>query len=151
MPHVNTQVRDVVETRLKEIKDFEDVDQNVGSNIEAQWLPAARILTPNDTVEAVTKTKGTEPMDRRTIELNVVLVVSGAEAGLDTDLDALRVKVEGKLAQDDNLGGIAKRVTHTGAELDIGTDEDGEEWMAFLLLTWEVEVWTARGNPEVAL
>ncbi len=149
--HVNQQVREKVAAKLGGVTGLEAVFTNRGANLTDADLPAAMVLTSTDEVETASKTKGVEPLEKRTIRTDVVLVASGSAEGVDDDLDALRLGVEQEMSTDDDLDGLAHRVTHTGAELDIGTDEDGENWYAFLVLSYEIEAWTERGTPETAI
>lgn len=143
--HVNRQVREAVKTRLDATALFASVSTNRSANLVETELPAAIIGTGLDEVEQATK----DGRERRAVTLTVVVVADGAEPTLDDDLDALRVGIE--LALSDQLGGLVTNMAHTGGELDLGTDEDGERWFAFLVLSWTLQVWTQRGDPETAL
>jgi hypothetical protein len=151
--HVNRQVRDEAATRLNDVGGLAAVSTNQGWNLRVDLLPAAIVGTRTDTVEDGTK-QWSADVDRtelRTIELTVEIVADGEKETLDDDMDALRADVEAALGADVDFGGLAGRVQHTGGELVLGTDEEGNRWFAFLVLTWEIEVWTEAGNPEVAL
>lgn len=149
--HVNTQVREEVKARLEEINDLAKIFTNRPGNLIDAHLPAAVVQTSSDTITKESKaSKGLPPQEKRLIALGVVLVADGESDTLDDDLDKLRVQVESAVAEDEALGGIAKQVQHTGATLEMGADEDGDRWFAFLAMSWQVEVWTHYGDPEVA-
>lgn len=147
--HVNQQVREAVKKRLDEIAAFPplSVFTNRTANLRDADLPAVVINTTSDEVSL--ETKDEPPEERRVIDLTVVIVADGDVETLDDDLDDLRARVEQALA--DDLGGLAFHMEHTGAELDMGADEDGHRWYAFLALSWTVEVWTLKGQPEEVL
>lgn len=146
MSHVNRQVRDAVKTAL-EGTSLETVSTNRSSDLVDGDLPAAVVGTATDSVEPFSK--GPPPEELRTLELTVVIVAEGDSDTLDDDLDTLRAEIEPAVLT--AVSGLAREVRHTGAELDMGTDEDGERWFGFLALSWEVEVVTAQGDPEMAL
>ncbi|HSH45107.1 MAG TPA: hypothetical protein VK966_04595 [Longimicrobiales bacterium] len=143
--HVNRQVREAVKEALDGLTSLASVSTNRSTDLLDEHLPAAIIGTSSD--EVAEESKGGH--ERRVILLAVTIAADGLAQGLDDDLDAIRAEIETALAGD--LGGLAMRVEHTGGELDMGTDEDGERWFAFLTLTWDVEVWTETGDPETAL
>lgn len=150
MSHVNQQARDVVKSRLVALDVFGSVSSNRGADLVDSELPAAIVQTDRDAVEDASKAWADDGLESRKLELAVVIVADADEDGLDDTLDALRAQVEAAIGADDTLGGIAKRAEHTGGELDLGRIEDGERWYAFLALTWEVEMWTHKGDPETA-
>jgi hypothetical protein len=144
--HVNTQVRNAAKVRL-DATSLETVLTQRGSNLLELELPAAVISTTS--WESGNATKGLDETERRQIELGVVLVLNADVQDLDDQADALTVEVEAALA--DDLGGLAKRMEHQGGDLELMEDEAGDRWVAFLALRWMVEIWTVRGDPEVAL
>lgn len=111
-------------------------------------LPAAVIGTGSDEVEVATKPPA--PLERRVLTVTVVIITDGESETLDDDLDILRERIEIAMAQDQDLGGLAKRMVHTGGEQDMGSDEDGKRWYGFLALSWLVELWTQLGDPVTA-
>jgi hypothetical protein len=150
--HVNTQVRHAVRDRIEPIMALKAVFTNRSADIVEGSLPAAVIQTTTDDVVTAAKAgKDSDPLERRTITLSVVVVADGRSEELDDELDAVRAEIEARMGADDTLGGIAKKLEHRGADLDMMTDEDGDRWYAFLALAWEIEVWTEQGNPEVAV
>lgn len=137
--------------RIATVQYIATVSTNRAADVLDGHLPAALIGTPTDAIEKATKPfKDSASLEKRLLDVTVALVVEGGSEGLDDELDELRVGVEEAIAVDDDLGGIAKAVNHTGGGLDVMVDEEGERWYAILTLTWQVEVWTERGNPEVA-
>lgn len=150
--HVNRQVRDEFRSRLLGISAIASATTNRGADLTDSDLPAAIVLTGTDEVSVESKPTATErALLRREIPVEVVVVADGDSETLDDDLDALRASAEAAIAADDDLGGLAQDVTHTGADLDMGTDEEGHRWYAFLTLGWTVVVWTREGDPETAL
>jgi len=149
--HVNEQVRDAFETRLLGVTQISSVFTNRGPDITDSQLPAAVIGSPSDSVELQSKgSSTTRPLERREIEIDVVIIADGDSETLDEDLDDLRASAEAAIGSDDDLGGLARDIQHTGADLDMGVDDQGERWYAFLAMTWTVEVWTRKGDPETA-
>ena len=147
MTHVNAQVRDAVAASLEANTSLEVVFTNRAADLIDADLPAAVIATATDDVARFSKgTSVSGPTELRIIQLAVVVVLYGDSETVDDDADALRVEIEPLVGP--ALSSVARVATHTGSELDIGTDEEGESWYAFLALTWEVEVVTAVGDPE---
>lgn len=146
MSHVNTQLRAEVASRLTDLGIFGSVSTNRSNDLDLVDLPAAVITTPRDAVQKETK----DVEEQRVVELVIVIVIDGEVTELDDALDAFRVQVEQELG-DGDLGGLAFELAHTGGEIDIAREEDGDRWFAFLTLEWEVVIWTARGDPETAL
>lgn len=144
--HVNQQVREAARERIAGIPTIPalSIFTNRSANLTDAELPAVVIGTGTDEVGVATK----DGLERREITLTVVIVADGDAYDLDDGLDALRFEIEEAMAGD--LGGLATGIEHTGGELEMGTDEDGERWFAFYALSWRVEVWTEQGNPEVA-
>lgn len=142
--HVNRQVREAARCRLEDAG-VVAVFTNHGVDLLGDQLPAAIVSTGLDEVEGGSK----DGLERRSITLTVVIVAAGDSDTVDDNLDDLRVAVEE--AMSDDLGGLAQAMEHTGSELELGTSEDGDEWFAFLALSWTVQIWTEKGNPEVAL
>jgi len=143
--HVNTQVRTALQAALEGV--LKTVSTNGSIALLDVELPAGVIGTGTDQAEPFAK--GPPPQELRTVALSIVLVAEGASETVDDDLDALRAQVEPLVPT--ALAGIARHVRHTGSDLDMGMDEDGERWLAFLALAWEVEIVTAVGDPETAL
>lgn len=145
--HVNQQIREAARERLEELTTISpsSIFTNRSANLTDAELPAVIIGTGTDTVEVMTK----DQLERREITLTVVIIADGDAYDLDDDLDTLRSEVEVAMAGD--LGGIATGIEHTGAELEMGTDEEGDRWFAFYALSWRVEAWTEQGTPEVAI
>ncbi|HSH44728.1 MAG TPA: hypothetical protein VK966_02675 [Longimicrobiales bacterium] len=143
--HVNQQAREWVRDALSDAGEFASISTNRSNDLLFDDLPAAVIGTATDEVERATK----DGHETRVIALSVVIVADGESQSLDDDLDALRTVVEKAVSGD--MGGLAHRLEHTGGELDMGTDEDGDRWYAFLALGWDVEIWTEPGDPETAL
>lgn len=143
--HVNQQAREAAKTRI-ETTSVASVWTNRGANLRDGLLPAAVIGTAFD--EAESATKGLDEQERRSLTMTVAVVLDGASDTVDDDADAIRAEIEAVLA--DDLGGLAKRMQHTGGELEMLGDEEGHEWYAVLVLSWDVEIWTTRGNPEEA-
>ena len=151
MAHVRKQVRDEVATRLGTIDALAEVTSNRGGDLLLSHLPAAVVQTLVERSGQATKAAyGVEPLERRTIQLAVVVVLDAEMEELDDAADALAAAIEPVVAEDGRLGGIAKRVDYVGMDLDVQRDEDGDRWFGFMALEWEVEVWTARGTPETA-
>jgi hypothetical protein len=150
--HVNRQVREEVESRLEGIGALEAISTNQGWNLRAERLPAAIIGTRSDEVENSAKMMPeVDRLQRRLLQLTVTVVLDGEKETLDDDADALRATIEARVEEDHDLGGLAGDVEHTGADMELGTDEEGRRWFAFLTMSWEIEVWTDAGNPEVAV
>jgi hypothetical protein len=149
--HVNKQIRDAFKARIATVEAVGTVDSNRGADLLEADLPAVVVETGRDVVEPGSKPyKGAAALERRTVEVTAVIVAE-ADAALDDTLDALRSSIETAVRSDDTLGGIATEVRHTGGELDVGADEEGERWFAFYALGWEVVVWTHEGAPETAV
>lgn len=149
--HVNQQVRQEAASRLDGTS-LVAVSTNQGWNLDPDRLPAAIIGTRTDRVERSSKPwDGHEELERREVELTVEVVADGEKETLDDDLDGLRAEIESAIGADDDFGGLAGMVVHTGGTLTMATDEEGDRWFAFLVLAWEIEVWTERGDPEVAV
>lgn len=150
--HVNAQARGVFRDRLEALNRFATVETNLGPDLEDVALPAAVILTRTDGVEQASKPyAGAASLEKRMVTVIVVVIQEGWPIGLDDVADEDRAAIEAAIAVDEDLGGLAQRVQHTGADLDVGEAEDGARWYGFLSLSWEVEIWTHRGNPEVAV
>ena len=152
MAHVNTQVREVFASRLAAVAGMTSVFSNRGADILDGHMPAAVIATERDeVVEDSGGYSGGPALEKREVDVAVTLVISGTDTDtIDDDVDGFRAKCEAAIAADADLGGLAFNVFHTGAELEMGTDEEGERWYAFLTMTWMVQVWTERGDPETA-
>lgn len=146
MAHVNQQVREKVRDLLVDT-DLRGLFTNRGPDLLDEHLPAGVIGTSTDEVQ--TRSKDVPPKEKRTVSVTVALVVDGDAQDLDDQLDRYRVQVESRMVGD--LGGLVHRLEHTGADLDMGADEEGERWYAFYVLSWEVDVWTIQGDPETAL
>lgn len=145
---MNRLVREAVAERLRAVQGLASISTNRGRNLADPDLPAAVIGTASDDVELATKPP--DPLERRVLSVTVVIVADGESETLDDDLDTLRERIEIVMAEDQDLGGLAKRLVHTGSELDMGSDEDGARWYGFLALSWLVEVWTKLGDPVTA-
>lgn len=145
MAHVNRQVRDAVAAALGSI--LATVSTNRAADLFDADLPAGVVGTATD--EVVPWSKGPPPEELRTLALTVVVVAQGDSDTLDDDLDALRVQIEPAVLT--AVASVARHVRHTGGEIDLGSDEEGERWFAFLSLSWEVEIVTAVGDPETAI
>lgn len=144
MAHVNQQVREQAKEQLVS-HGFGTVYTNDGPDLADAVFPAAVLTTRTDSVEV----RSQDGLERRLITLTGVIVADGDSDTLDDDMDDLRALAEAALAGD--LNEIAHSVEHTGGELDMGKEEEGERWYAFYTLTWQVEAWTRAGAPEVAL
>lgn len=145
--HVNQQAREAAKTRVLSTSITEAHTSWAANFLDGQ-LPVAVIETSTDEVQNATK--GLDETERRTVTLMVTLALDAADPlDLHDEADDLRAEIEAALA--DDLGGLAKRMEHTGGELEMMSDEDGEHWFAFYALSWMVELWTVRGEPEEAL
>lgn len=151
MAHVNQQIRDAVAATLKaNVAALVQVDTNRAPDLIDADLPAGIVSTLTDEVERWSKGTSVQgPTELRMIQLVVVVVANGESDTLDDDMDALRVAIEPLIGP--ALASIAREATHTGSELDMGSDEDGSEWYAFLSLSWMVEVVTPVGDPETVI
>lgn len=151
MAHVNQQIRDAVAATLRaNVPALVQVDTNRAPDLIDADLPAGIVSTLTDEVERWSKGTSVEgPTELRMVQLVVVVVAHGESATLDDDMDALRVAIEPLVGP--ALASIARVATHTGSELDMGSDEDGSEWYAFLSLSWMVEVVTPVGDPETVI
>lgn len=147
MAHVNQQLRDAVKAALQARAEIRTVAAGQASDLLDADMPAVVVATAADQVEPWSK--GPPVQEVRTVALTVVVVIEGDPDTIEDSLDALRVIVEPEVVT--AVASLARHVRHTGSELDVGTDEDGERWFAFLALSWEVEIVTAVGNPEAAL
>lgn len=152
MAHIKKQVRDVFQTRLAALASIASAHTNRGPDLTDGDLPAAIIQTPDEDAQIATKgSSTTRALYSREVEVAVVIVAEGASDTLDDDLDALQADAEGAIEADEDLGGLAHQSDFIGSDLDMGTDEDGHRWYAFLTLTWRVEIWTEKGDPETAV
>lgn len=142
--HANRQIRDRAAALLVGGDAFRSVFTNRTANLVDAHLPAAVVGTAFDQVTL--ETKDDPPLEKREISLTVTIIADGDSETLDDDLDELRVAAESALGED--LDGLAWLLEHTGAELEMGSDEDGSRWFAFYALSWTVTVWTQQGNPE---
>lgn len=148
--HVNQQIRDAVATTLVANTTLETVFTNRAPDLIDANLPAGIVSTLTDEVERWSKgTSAQGPTELRMIQLVVVVVAHGESDTLDDDMDTLRAEIEPLIVP--ALASIARESTHTGSELDMGTDEDGEQWYAFLSMSWMVEVVTPVGDPETVI
>ncbi|MCK9494151.1 MAG: hypothetical protein M0R75_01465 [Dehalococcoidia bacterium] len=142
--HVNRRIREAIRERLEEADVFADVYTNRPGALSAARLPAAVIATSTD--EVALQDKDDPPSERREIEVTVTIVGDGESESVDDDMDELRSLVEEKLAGD--LDGLAWYMEHTGGALEMASDEEGDRWFAFYVLSWRVLMWTTQGNPE---
>jgi hypothetical protein len=147
--HVNQLVREAVRAELTALSELESVSTNQASDLLDVDMPAAIIATGTDAVEPWSKGSNGARREKRTLSLTVVVVSRGESNTLDDDMDELRVLIEPAVLV--ALDPIAEQVDHTGGELEMGTDEEGARWFAFLALSWEVVVITEVGDPETAL
>jgi hypothetical protein len=148
--HVYQQARDKVREKLEAEAGLVGVWSNRGASLPEAGLPLGAVATGTDTVVPFHKgAVGLAPTELRTVALSVVIVADGGTEGLDDYLDDLRAKVEPLVLE--ALEGFAKEVRHTGGELDMGADEDGQGWFAFLALGWDVELVTEKGKPEAVV
>lgn len=143
--HVNQRIRQAAADRIAATGAFTVVSTNRSANLSAGHLPAAVIGTSTD--EVAIDTKDDPPDERRTITMTVTIVEDASDAEtIDDRMDDLRVTVEEALAGD--LDGLAWWMEHTGGDLQLGSDEDGDQWLAFYVLSWTVQVRTQQGKPQ---
>lgn len=140
--HINQRIRETVRDLLEGAPGLAAVYTSRSQDLTRSDLPAAVIGTGTDTVEGATK----DGLERREITLTIVVVADGEQETLDDGLDEIRAQIERRVAG--GLDDLAVGVEHTGADLDMGTDEDGDRWFAFYALSWRVTVFTQQGEPD---
>ncbi|MBI5135776.1 MAG: hypothetical protein HZA24_00405 [Nitrospirae bacterium] len=123
MPHVRTQIRGAVATALTG-------RPSTGARVfpSRVWplqqadLPALLVYAVSDPVDEEQLTIGRPRKLWRDLELVVEARVAGT-TGLDDQLDQIEAEVIAALALDPTLGGLAKDVLFTGAEIDLDAAE----------------------------
>lgn len=123
MPHVRTQIRNAVATALTGVA-------TTGARVfpsrvwplEETDLPALLVYAVSDPVDEEQLTIGRPRKLTRELALMVDARAAGS-VGLDDTLDQIEAEVIAALALDPTLGGIAKDVLFTGAEIDFDTAE----------------------------
>ena len=143
MTHVRKQIRDSVTTAVTGLA-------TTGTNVfqsrvypnEAAKLPSLCVYTTTETAEVISLTP---PRLMRTLEV-VVEGYAKAKTGLDDTLDTIAVEVEEALAVDITRGGIAHQMKITGTE--IGLNEEGEQPIGIIKMTFEVDYVTANTDVE---
>lgn len=139
MTHINQQIREEAKTQI-EAAGLRSVSTNRGDDVLPSELPHIALATDRDEVELDTMSG----LEVRTVTLIATIVADGEVVTLDDDLDELRVTIENALRP--TLGPFGQGIRHTGAELIMGSDEEGDRWFAFYILSFEVTVHTT--GPE---
>lgn len=138
MTHPRKLTRDDVKERLKGIAyKGQELTRVVNrtQDLEPGELPAAAVVTPEETSKRATK--GGE-LDRRFSVLIVIIIDAEKSDDVDDDLDAWAELVEDKLKL--TPVGAAKRFTLTATSLDLPAVEEGEAWLGYLALEYQAEI-----------
>jgi hypothetical protein len=136
--HPRKLTRDAVKTRLAEISyDGRTLKRVVNrtEDLEHRDLPAAAVMTPEETSERADKAGA---LDRRLSVLIVIIIDAEAAKDVDDELDAWAELVEDRLRE--TPIGAAKRFTLTATSLDLPDVAEGETWLGFLSLEYEAEI-----------
>ena len=148
MPHVRTQIRIAVATALTGLP-------TTGPNVHPSrvWplqeadLPALLVHAVSDPVDEEQHTLGRPRKLTRDLSLVVEARAAGT-AGLDDTLDTIESEVIAALALDPTLGGLAKDVLFTGAEIDL---EAAEQPVGTNRMTFRVAYRHREDDPNTAL
>lgn len=135
MSHVRQQIREAVKTRLDTLDNL-NVYTNRVSDLLAIDLPTAVILTEDETSELA---EFDDDLMRET-EVVIVGTLNAESETIDDELDDWAVKIEGAL--DVTLGGLVKLFVLTSTNTDFRSDEEGEHWFAFLIMTYTARHFT---------
>jgi len=147
--HLRRQIREAAATLLTGLA-------TTGSNVfdsrvypvRDGQLPALRIFTQSETVEANTIGAGPARLQERTLTLTVEGCIK-ATSGFDDTADAICKEVETAIAGDNTLGGKCKWVQLTSTEIEL--DGETEQPIVIVRLNFQVFYITALNAPDVAL
>lgn len=147
MAHVRRQIRDAVVTALTGLS-------STGARVSATRkythgkasLPALAVYTLDE--ESESETLGTAGLLARSLRL-VVTGYARASNSVEDTLDQIAAEVEAALAGEPTLGGLAKRSTLIGTEIEI--EEQAEQPIGSIRLIWRVDYLTAADAPQTAL
>ena len=147
--HLRRQIREAAATLLTGLATTgSNVFQSRVYPLRDGQLPALRIFTLNESVEANTIGAGPARLQERTLTLGVEGCVK-AKDNYDDTLDAICKEVEVAIAGDNTLGGKCKWVQLTSTEIDM--DGETEQPIAIARLSFQVFYITALNAPDVAL
>jgi hypothetical protein len=136
--HPRKSTRDAVKERLAgltlagvELNRFVNRTQD----LDPSELPAAAVLTPEETSERAGKSGA---LDRRLAVLIVIAIEAAKSDDVDDELDGWAELVEDRIKQ--MPIGPAKRMTLTATSLDLPAVEEGETWVGYLAMEYEAEI-----------
>ena len=147
--HLRRQIREAAATLLTGLATTgSNVFQNRVYPLQDGDLPALRIFTQAESVEA--NTIGADParLQERTLSLVVEGCVKDPD-GFDDTADAICKEVEVAIAGNNTLGGLCKWVQLTSTEIEM--DGETAQPIAIVRLTFQVFYITALNAPDVAL
>jgi hypothetical protein len=111
-------------------------------------LPALRIYTNNEDVEATGNTIGVGAILDRTLNLTVEAVAK-ANANLDDALDTMTKEVEMALAANYTLNGLVKSVDLTGIDIELSAEAEKPTGQA--TIKFRVNYFTDAGAPDISI
>lgn len=147
MSHVRQQIREYFETQLAGLT-------TTGSNVYASRvyplgsakLPALLIYTQTESIEEASF--GVKRAQERMLEVMVEGYVR-AVSNFDDKIDDIAKEVEVALLDDPTLGGLAINTELSSVDADYSGD--GEQPVATIRLTFDVQYRTETGQPETAI
>lgn len=126
--HIRQQLRQAVKAKLETL-DFASVSTNRVMDLKDADLPAAVIITEDESSERTDKRGGIT----RDISLLVVVIIDGSTDTLDDDLDAWSELIEPLMR---NVP-PARQIILTATGLDFRPDDEGEHWFGYLALEYQ--------------
>jgi len=126
--HIRQKIRESVKTKLSTL-DFKSVNTNRVMDLKDKDLPAAVIITEDETSQQTDKRGGIT----RDISVLVVVIVNGETDTLDDDLDGWAEKIEPVLRDVP----YARQFILTATGLDFRPDDEGEHWFGYLALEYQ--------------
>lgn len=100
--------------------------------LETELLPAAVIVTEDENSQRASKDGDLD----RTIDMAIVLIVTGDSETIDDDLDAWAEAVEAALATTT----VGNEIQLRSTSMDVQADDDGDNWFAYLAMDYQVRV-----------
>jgi hypothetical protein len=148
MAHVRTQIRAWLKTNLAGSAD-------AGARVYiSRALPLPKDLRPTLLVSIQSESSndmsmGDDPMQERVPVVRVTACAKGDSEETEDVLDRMAVFVEGVFAGDPTMGGLIQTYSYQTTEFNFGGDN--EATLCTAALTFALQVYTRRGDPETAL
>lgn len=156
MAHIRTQIRDAAVAALTglattgaNVFKSRTLALDDGSGGGKVQIPGLLIYTKDEDSELAAMGGDSAPLERA-VELVIVPVgAQTASEDLDDLLDRIAVEVEVAVAANRKWGGLAKDTVLESSKQDLSGS--GETDQGMLVMTFTVQCFTARNNPETAI